>query len=460
VLLAATTAGAAFAALALSDIRAVRQLGILCAAGEILTAIAIVLVTPEIGVWLERGPAPAPPAARWTRVFAWLAATRPRALATAVVAALPLLALAVSGPPPLAAAIVGIRPSSLAPLRVQEEIYDAFGGRPGQLIVMVADRDPEAARTRADHIVEGLAAVPEAETVDALTTLAPALATQRERLAARDALDLPAKADELVRALHDTGFAPARFTDVLAAMRAPSSDLLDLPELAATPSAILLSRYLGTDGDETLLAVYVQAATTPGAIPRLEAAVRALDPGAVFTGYSRLETNLRDSLRHDLPRIGLVAGVLVLLALAAALRRPRDVVIAALVVVGEIAAVLGLFRLAGVPLHAYSALVLPVLLGITVDEGMFLLHRAGSGDEPDTIAETLRDEGPPIAATALTTAAGFAALVFADFDGLRDLGIAGALGSTAGLVMALTIVPVGLRLAGGMRRPARQAKPR
>jgi hypothetical protein len=68
---------------------------------------------------------------------------------------------------------------------------------------------------------------------------------------------------------------------------------------------------------------------------------------------------------------------------------------------------------------------------------------------PDALATTLRDEGPPIAATALTTTAGFAALAFSDFDGLRDLGLAGALGSTAGLVMALTIVPVGLRLFGG-----------
>src|SRR5204862_3757860 len=103
-------------------------------------------------------------------------------------------------------------------------------------------------------------------------------------------------------------------------------------------------------------------------------------PTAVVTGYSRLETSLRKSLRHDLPRIGLVAGALVVLALAAALRRPRDVVIATLVVIGEVAAVLTLFRLAGIPLHAYSALVLPVLLGITVDEGVFLLHRASAAD--------------------------------------------------------------------------------
>jgi hypothetical protein len=288
--------------------------------------------------------------------------------------------------------------------------------------------------------------VSDVETVDALTTLAPALATQRERLAERDALDLPAKADELARALRDTGFAPDRFAAVLASMRHPAEDLLDVPQLETTPSAIPLSRYLARDGDETLLAVYVQPKAMPGAEARFEDAVRALDPAAVITGYSRLETNLRESLQRDLPRIGMVAGGLVLLALAAALRRPRDIVIAALVVIGEVAAVLVLFRLSGIPLHAYSALVLPVLLGITVDEGMFLLHRASETEGPNAIAETLRDEGPPIAATALTTAAGFAALVFSDFDGLRDLGLAGALGSTAGLLMALTIVPVGLRL--------------
>jgi predicted RND superfamily exporter protein len=314
---------------------------------------------------------------------------------------------------------------------------------------MVADRDVEAARGRADRIVEGLAEAADVETVDALTTLAPAVATQRARLAERDALDLPAKADELTRALRDTGFVPDRFATVLASMREPAHDLLDVTQLETTPSAILLSRYLGVDGDDTMVAIYVQPRVAPEAVAHIETAVHTIDPAAVFTGYSRLETNLRDSLRHDLPRIGLVAAMLVVLALAVALRRTRDVVIAALVVVGEVAAVLMLFRLFDIPLHAYSALVLPVLLGITVDEGMFLLHRAGTTAGPEAIATTLRDEGSPIAATALTTAAGFGALAFSDFDGLRDLGLAGALGSTVGLLMALTIVPVGLRLFSG-----------
>ena len=128
------------------------------------------------------------------------------------------------------------------------------------------------------------------------------------------------------------------------------------------------------------------------------------------------------------------------------MRRLRDVILAALVVIAEIGAVLALIRLLEVPLHAYDALVLPVLLGITVDEGMFLLYRARDAAGDDIIAETLRLEGPPVATTALTTAAGFGGLVLCDFDGLRHLGMVGALGSLVGLLVALVIVPAGLRL--------------
>jgi predicted RND superfamily exporter protein len=97
-----------------------------------------------------------------------------------------------------------------------------------------------------------------------------------------------------------------------------------------------------------------------------------------------------------------------------------------------------------------------VLLGITVDEGMFLLHRARVAPSAgpglvDPMREVLCDEGPPVATTALTTAAGFGALALCQFDGLRHLGMVGALGSIAGLGVALIIVPAGLRLLGPRR---------
>lgn len=447
VMMAAITAAAAFGALALSDINAVRQLGVLCAAGEVLTAIAIVLVTPEIGAWLERGAPPPEAPARWTEAIAWLTATKRRAFFAAALALAPIPLLALFGGPPLAEAIVAVRPGKLAPLVVQQQIFDAFGGKRGQWVVLVADASLEHARERADRITEQLGTMAgDVEAIDSLTAIVPAATTQAARYDARDALDLPAKADELERALTETGFAAARFEPALTAMRHPTRAESRLEDVASSAAAILVTRYLGEDEGLHLVAVYLRPGAADGAAARVEQKVHAVDPGAQLTGYSRLESALRETLRHDMPRIGLVAMVLVGLALAASLRRPRDIAIAALVVAAEVAAVLLLIRVLGIPLHVYDALVLPVLLGITVDEGMFLLHHARETTASDVTRDTLRREGPSIAATALTTAAGFGALAFCDFDGLRDLGYVGALGSVVGLVVALVVVPAGLRL--------------
>ncbi|MBK8255410.1 MAG: MMPL family transporter [Polyangiaceae bacterium] len=451
VLFAATTAAAAFAALAMSDIRAVRQLGILCAAGEVLTAVAIVLVTPEIGKYLEKGPPPPPQKAAWTGVFVWLTGTRARAAVLALVAVTPLLVLAITGAPPLAEAIVAIRPKKLEPLRVQQQVFDAFGGKRGQWVVLVADRDLDTARARGDKLGEALAALKDdVESVDSLSAMAPALSTQSSRLAERDTLYLPARGEELSRALTEVGFSVDRFEDALASMKKPSHQTIALDDLRGRPSAILMSRYLGFDEGEHLVGIYVRPRDVPNAIVHIEETLSKTDSGAVLTGYTRLESSLRESLSSDIPKIALVAALLVIMALAASLRSVRDVVLAAMVVLCEVAAVLLLLRVFSIPLHAYSALVIPVLLGITVDEGMFLLHRARTeGAGPHLIAATLKDEGPPIAATALTTAVGFGSLAFCDFDGLRDLGLVGAIGSTVGLFVALSVVPAGLRLFTG-----------
>lgn len=452
VLVAATAAAFAFAALALSDIKAVRQLGLLCAAGELLTAFAIVLITPAIGARLERGDPPPPEPSRWTNAIVWLTNTRFRAAVIVLIALTPIVVIASGGGPALAEAIVAIRPQKLQPLAVQKQIFEAFGGKQGQWVVLVADESQDKARERSDKLAEALADLTgDVEAVDALSALAPAPATQRARFAQRDALNLPAKADELERALRDTGFAPSRFEQALSGMRNPSRQTVEFADIQRGAASILVSRYLGEDQGDQLVALYVRPKGAPGSIERITEAIQRADPEAMLTGYSRLESSLRQNLRHDIPRIGLAALLLVMAALAASMRNFRDVIIALLVVTSEIAAVLLLIKLFQIPLHAYDALVIPVLLGITVDEAMFLLHRArelpeGEKNLNELISNTMRLEGPPIAATALTTAAGFFALAFCDFDGLRDLGLVGALGSTVGLLTALLVVPSGLRL--------------
>lgn len=489
-MLAATAAGLAFASLGLSELKAVRQLGLLCGAGEVLTALAILLVTPELGAWLERRTPPAAKEARWTELPLWLTRTRARATAVLVVCLSPIALLFVLGWPSANDTLVAIRPRNLAPLITQQAIYRLFGSREGQWVVVSADPDQERAVARADKVAEALARVEahhDIDGFDSLTTFAPAPETQRARLAERDALNLPARRDALTRALHDAGFDPEACAPALEAFAHPSEAIRAFdPE---GPLAFLVSRHVAHDAAGTLAVNYVRPTGDPARDARALAAIAAADPGAVVTGYHHLETALRAALAHDLPRVGLVALLLVVIALRAVLKSSRDVALALATVAVEIGAVALGMRLLHVRWHVYDALVLPVLVGVTMDESMFLLYAAsqrsfGEGQAADalpTVDESataksdarehgqeqrseaprpsidqvvraaLREQGPLVASTALTTSAGFAALLACRFEGLVDLGAVGALGSAVGLVSALLVVPAGLRLGNKAR---------
>lgn len=444
-LLAALAAGCTFGALALSDLRALRELGLLCGVGEVLTSLAILQLTPEIGRWLERGAPPGDadaPMPSWARLLARGTGTRRRAAVALGVAVAIVLGVIASGGPRSGDAIVALRPKGLSPLETQREVFELFGGKPGQWIVLSIDRDRESARDRADAIAEALdplAAEKKLDGFDSLATFAPGNKLQTARIAERDRVALPQRKADLLRALEAGGWDASAFD--LHAFDAPTAAPVE------APSPWLLARHLAEDDGETLAVTFVRPKGNAADDHAVEAAIRAADPKAIITGYPFLESSLKDTLAHDLPRIGLAALVLVGIALGASLKRPRDVVLAVVTLVTAIAIVCGAMRVLGIRWHAYDALVLPVLLGITMDEAMFLLYAAREGGDGDAAVENaLRTQGPLVVATALTTSAGFGALMVCKFDGLFDVGAVGALGSIAGLIAALVVIPAGLRL--------------
>ncbi len=446
-LTAAAVAAIAFGSLAFCDLRALRELGLLCGAGELLTAVAILLVTPEIGAWLERSAPPAPARARWVDALAWLTGSRSRAWAALAVCAAPVVGIGLLGWPRSASALVAIRPRALAPLVAQEHVYALFGGKPGQWVVLSADPDEERARTRADAVSEGLEPLLQDHAIDGydtLTTFAPSAATQRARLAVRDALDLPSRRAELESALRETGFDAAACSGALDAFAHPSTTPIEAP--SGSVVSWLSARHVARDAEGTIVATYVRLASDEASGARARAAILEADPGAVITGFDAIDRALRRVLVRDLAVVGAVAFLLVAIAMRLALRSLRRALVAIATLVCEMAVVGVAMRLLDVHWHVYDALVLPVLFGVTIDESMFLLHAA----RDRTMREALQSQGPLVTATALTTAAGFAALIGCRFDGLRDLGTVGAIGVVAGLVAALVVVPAALRVIEGV----------
>ncbi len=440
---AAVAAGGAFGCLAMSDIAGMRQLGVLCAAGEVLTAIAILVVVPEVGAWLERGPPPAPLRLGFV---ASLTKTRPRALVALAVSFAALAGALALGAPRLDHGVVALDGSILPAVATYDEIYATFGGTRGQLVIVSADPDEERARARADavaEVAEKLAHVGAIDGYDALGTVAPSLAAQRARLEARDALDLPSKRALLARVLAEEGFAVDQFQPALDAFASPAKDVAEVP--ADEPAiAWLRRRHLGKDEKGVLAVTFVRLSKDDAQREGARATLRAADPEAVLTGFADLEVSLRDTMSRDLPRVLLAAGAIVLFVLGISLRRPAAVALAGLVLVVEIAIVLLASRFLGVRWHVYDALVLPVLLGITLDEALFLLEATKRRSLEDALAE----QAPLATTTALTTAAGFGALVICKFGGLVDVGKVGALGSAAGLLCALVVIPAGFRVWG------------
>jgi predicted exporter len=454
-LTAAAVAAVAFASLAMCGLRAVRQLGLLCAAGELLTSVAILAVTPEIGAWLERAAPPPARPARWVDALAWATGTQWRAILAMVLCAAPIAVVAIIGWPRPADALVAIRPRNLAPLLAQQEVYRLFGGEAGQWVVLSVAAEEEAARASADRIGETLELLVRDGTVggfDALSTFAPATSTIRARLALRDELDLPSHRTALESALRETGFDLRACAPALEAFEHPSRGLVAAS--ASDPAfSWLLGRHVAHDGGGAIVSTYVRPGGDAAADARARAAILSADPTAVITGFDAIDRALRDVLAHDLLVIGGVALAVVALAMRLALRSARQALVALATLVCEMAAVGLAMRLLAVRWHVYDALVLPVLFGVTIDESMFLLFAARGR----TMREALQLQGPLVAATALTTAAGFLALLACRFEGLRDLGAVGAIGVLAGLVAALVVVPAALRVLGGGYGEARHS---
>jgi len=451
-LMAAAVAGVVFASLALSGLRAMRELGILCGAGEVLTAVAILWVTPEIGAWLERGAPPAPHPPAWVKWLLRSTSTRHRAIAALGVCAAPLAIVALAGWPRPAEGLVAIRPPSLAPLAAADHVRMLFGGPSREWVVLSIDQEEDKARLRADRLAEALEPLvgEGLDGFDALATFAPSAGIQAMRLAERDRLDLPARRGAFESALRDEGFDLEACAPALQAFATPSREATPASGDVDPALAWLRARHVARDGSDTLAATFVRVSEGRAAAERARAAILSADPGAVITGFDSIDRGLRDALGRDLGVVGGAALVIVAIGLRLALRSARQTLVALATLVCELGVVGLAMRVLAVRWHVYDALVLPVLFGVTIDESMFLLHATREG----SIRRALEHQGPLVAATALTTAAGFAALIACRFPGLRDLGVVGTVGVLAGLVAALVVVPSALLVIAPQDRPS------
>lgn len=445
-LVASGTTACAFAALAASSFVGFRELGLVAATGVGLCLLAMLTVLPALVAVLELE-AGRPPATRWRS--RWLASRPTRRLLLVAVVSGIALASAVGSRHELFERSSrrlqsdAIRSVHEPALRTMVEVL----GRQVQTAMLVVDdhatlerahrwatQRHQARRAAGESVVAELSAAPDlmpppevdqAERHAAIVELAESLS---ERTWAR--LEGSPGADEGARGLDPTLAAALRRM-----LRAEPFGPDELP-----PG--LTRRLRGRDGS---WAIHAHPDFDPAdmleGVALIEETAGYVAPGVrgVFVGETILYASMVLEMREQWPWVmGLAVGLVVLLVVVQPGGARLTLVVLLPVVVGLVW-LWGLMGAVGLRLTLLNLAVLPLIVGIGVDSGIYL--HACLEVEASERAMDLALAVRAILATTATTMVGFGALGIADSAGLRGIGWLALAGTGLVTVAALLLVP-------------------
>ena len=447
-LVAAVVAALTFASLAISEFRAFREFGVIAAFGMIAVLLAYLSMLPALfAIWHRLAPlrplAPELPQARAVLAH-WLPRAAKPLLATGIAALLALgwMARDVRFDYDFAA----LEDGSLPSFRLDRDVNRILGY--SQTPVVLLTERPEDERAVVAELNNRKAKLGAASTVDfvgALDDLVP-----RDQAAKREILDRIGKITDRIEAAKLDPADRPRFADLRRAVAAPPFSRDDLP-----PEIRRQFEGLGSEKAGFVL-VFPRVSLADGEKVRaLAREVRTIelanDRSVSAAGDAMVLADILEMVTRESPWVLLAALVSVLLTTWALMGSLGLALVCIAPTVLSLLALIGAMPLLGWPFNYLNILVVPVLVGTTVDGAVHLVSRLRSQEEPFALAysETSR----AVAGGLLTSAVGFGALLLADHPGLQSIGKLAVLGFTINLVFMLLLLPAGLWLARRVSKP-------
>lgn len=225
------------------------------------------------------------------------------------------------------------------------------------------------------------------------------------------------------------------------------------PRVEDLPRA-LTDRYIGAQG-QFLLKVY--AAGDVWDIDRLTQFVRDTESvDAQITGHPIQTFYASSQMQRSYLHAGIYAFLAMLIAVIIDLRRLRPSLLAVVPMFMGLVQTFGLLGWLGIPLNAANMIVLPLIFGIGIDDGVHLLHdffhqrRRYRLDNATFVAVLL---------TSVTTMVGFGSLILAQHQGLRSLGQVLTLGVLCCLISSTSLLPALFVIWTAKREPEEVPEP-
>ncbi len=143
--------------------------------------------------------------------------------------------------------------------------------------------------------------------------------------------------------------------------------------------------------------------------------------------------------------VALVSGITILLVLLFVRSFSAAAVILLPTMAGLVITVAAMV-IFNLPLSIINMVILPSLIGISVDNGIHIYERFQETSDP--LAVVMKHTGQAASITTLTTMLGFGGLVMASMGGLRSLGMLALIGFSTCLILTWTLLPALLSIFG------------
>lgn len=167
-----------------------------------------------------------------------------------------------------------------------------------------------------------------------------------------------------------------------------------------------------------------------------------------LTGTHLLSGALKSVILENLTTALALAVLVVLLVLTVYYRRLLLLVGALAPLVAAVAVLAGAMSLLKIDFNFINVLVLPMIVGIGIDDGVHLTNthiNNGRRFTPGELALT----GRGVVLTSLTTIVGFGSISLSHYPGLKSMGYVAVIGVGACLLTSILLLPPLLALAGG-----------
>lgn len=165
-------------------------------------------------------------------------------------------------------------------------------------------------------------------------------------------------------------------------------------------------------------------------------------PPAMVVGFVGYTTVQRGAELNPMLLVGMYLGMVAFIATVFDFRNLRDTLIALVTPVGGGLMLLGLMALLNIEFNPINLIVLPLVLGIGVDDGIHMVHDyrrqlAADSDGYVPSADTVNG----VLLTSLTSIIGFGSLMVSSHQGLKSVGVVLAMGVACCLTIALIFLP-------------------